>query len=77
MSIETGRAYLEARGYGDRIREFDVSSATVELAAQAVGCEPAHIAKTLSFLLPEGPVLILAAGDARVDNSKYKARFHT
>lgn len=49
MSIETGRAYLRARGYEDRIQEFSVSSATVELAAQAVGCEPARIAKTLSF----------------------------
>ena len=77
MSIEACRAYLRERGYEDRIKEFDVSSATVELAAQAVGCEPARIAKTLSFLLPDGPVLILAAGDARIDNSKYKARFHT
>ncbi|MCQ4720560.1 hypothetical protein NE659_25120, partial [Flavonifractor plautii] len=49
MSIETGRAYLRARGYEDRIQEFSVFSATVELAAQAVGCEPARIAKTLSF----------------------------
>ena len=77
MSIEACRAYLRERRYEDRIKEFDVSSATVELAAQAVGCEPARIAKTLSFLLPEGPVLILAAGDARIDNSKYKAQFHT
>ena len=51
MSIETGRAYLRARGYEDRIQEFSVSSATVELAAQAVGCEPARIAKTLSLSL--------------------------
>ena len=77
MAYERARAHLERFGLDDRIKLFDVSSATVELAAQAVGCEPAHIAKTLSFLLPDGPVLIVAAGDARVDNSKYKARFHT
>ena len=77
MAYERARAHLERFGLADHIKLFDVSSATVELAAQAVGCEPAHIAKTLSFLLPDGPVLIVAAGDARVDNSKYKARFHT
>ena len=77
MSLERATAHLERFGLADRIKLFDVSSATVELAAQAVGCEPARIAKTLSFLLPDGPVLILAAGDARIDNSKYKARFHT
>ena len=75
MSIETGRAYLRARGYEDRIQEFSVSSATVELAAQAVGCEPARIAKTLSFEDPEGCILIVAAGDARIDNPKFKAKF--
>ena len=77
MSIENGRAYLEARGYGDRIREFSVSSATVELAAQAVGVIPARIAKTLSFLVDGGCVLIVAAGDAKIENSKYKGFFHT
>ncbi|HIT01488.1 MAG TPA: YbaK/EbsC family protein [Candidatus Enterenecus merdae] len=77
MSLDHATAHLAQFGLDGRIRLFDVSSATVELAAQAVGCPPAHIAKTLSFLLPEGPVLILAAGDARVDNAKYKARFHT
>lgn len=77
MSYERAKAHLERFGLAGRIKLFDVSSATVELAAQAVGCQPAHIAKTLSFLLPDGPVLIVAAGDARVDNSKYKARFHT
>mgnify|MGYP002543980231 CR=1 FL=1 len=77
MSIETVRLFLREKGFEDRIREFGVSSATVNLAAQAVGCEPARIAKTLSFLTPDGPVLILAAGDAKIDNSKYKARFHT
>ena len=77
MSIEKGRAYLEARGYGDRIREFSVSSATVELAAQAVGCEPARIAKTLSFAVDGGCVLIVCAGDAKIDNGRYKAQVHT
>ena len=77
MSIEVCRAYLRQRGYEDRIREFDVSSATVELAAQAVGCEPARIAKTLSFLVDGAPILILAAGDQKIDNPKFKAQFHT
>lgn len=77
MSYERASAHLERFGLADRIKLFEVSSATVELAAQAVGCEPARIAKTLSFLLPDGPVLILAAGDARIDNPKYKAAFHT
>ena len=76
MSLDRARAHLERFGLADRIRLFDVSSATVELAAQAVGCEPARIAKTLSFQLPDSPVLILAAGDARIDNAKYKATFH-
>ena len=69
MSVEKVRAYLEPFGVSDRIREFDVSSATVELAAVAVGVEPARIAKTLSFKLGE------AAGDAKIDNSKYKHFF--
>ena len=78
MSIENGRAYFRALGMEDRVREFDVSSATVELAAQALGVEGARIAKTLSFKLPEEkPILILAAGDARIDNHKYKEKFHT
>ena len=78
MSIENGRAYFRALGMEDRVREFDVSSATVELAAQALGVAGARIAKTLSFKLPEEkPILILAAGDARIDNHKYKEKFHT
>ena len=76
MSIEVCRTYLRQRGYEDRIREFDVSSATVELAAQAVGCEPARIAKTLSFVHENGAVLIVCAGDAKIDNAKFKAQFH-
>ena len=61
----------------DRVLEFPVSSATVELAAIAVGCEPARIAKTLSFMVDGTPILIVTAGDAKIDNAKYKAYFHT
>ncbi len=77
MSFDTAMAHLEAFGLGHRVQAFPVSSATVELAAQAVGCEPARIAKTLSFLVEGRAVLIVAAGDARIDNPKYKARFGT
>lgn len=77
MAIEKVRAYFEKLGMADRIREFDVSSATVELAAAALGCEGARIAKTLSFRLPEGCILIVAAGDAKIDNARYKEQFHT
>ncbi|MDR1785119.1 MAG: YbaK/EbsC family protein [Spirochaetaceae bacterium] len=75
MSLERARAHLAKFGLDKKILEFDVSSATVELAAVAVGCESARIAKTLSFLLGDSAVLILAAGDAKVDNKKYKAQF--
>lgn len=75
MSIEKVRSYLAQYGIQDRIREFSVSSATVELAAQALHCEPCRIAKTLSFLVGETPVLVVAAGDAKIDNPKYKAQF--
>lgn len=77
MAYEEAKRHLDQMGYGDRVRVFEVSSATVELAAQAVGCEPARIAKTLSFMTAEGPVLIVAAGDAKVDNHKYKEQFKT
>lgn len=77
MSIEKVRAYFETLGIADRLREFTVSSATVELAAAALGCDGAHIAKTMSFMTPAGVVLIVAAGDARIDNHKYKETFHT
>ena len=76
MSIERGRAYFRALGIEDRVQEFDVSSATVELAAQALGVEGARIAKTLSFKTETGCMLILAAGDARIDNRKFKDTFH-
>ena len=75
MSIERARAYLAEKGVADRIRELDHSSATVELAAEALGVEPARIAKTLSFMLHETPILIVAAGDAKIDNHKYKSFF--
>ena len=75
MSVEKVREYLKGYGVADRMREFTVSSATVELAAVAVGVEPARIAKTLSFKVDETPVLVVAAGDAKVDNHKYKETF--
>lgn len=77
MSIDKAKAYFRQYQMEDRILEFGASSATVELAAAAVGCEPARIAKTLSFLVSEKPVLIVAAGDAKIDNRKYKDFFHT
>ena len=76
MSVETIRAYLKTFGLDDRIATFENSSATVELAAVCVGCQPAQIAKTLSFKTTEGAMLIVAAGDAKIDNGKYKAAFH-
>ena len=75
MSIERARAHLQKHGLEDRIKEFDVSSATVALAAQALGCEPERIAKSLSFEKGVGAILVLAAGDARIDNAKFKAQF--
>ena len=75
MSIERVKAYFASVGLADRVREFDVSSATVELAALALGCEGKRIAKTLSFMGPMGPLLVVAAGDARIDNPKFKAQF--
>lgn len=77
MAIEKVKEYFKTKGMEDRIREFEVSSATVALAAEALGCEENRIAKTLSFHVQEKVVLIVAAGDARIDNSKYKAFFGT
>ena len=77
MSIELVRDYLRPLGAEDRIQEFNVSSATVELAAQALGVIPARIAKSLSFLVDGGCVLVVCAGDAKIDNSKFKGQFHT
>lgn len=77
MSIEKAKEYLKKFGAEDRVQEFSVSSATVELAAAALGCEPCRIAKTLSFMVGETPILIVAAGDAKIDNPKYKEKFNT
>lgn len=76
MAIERVREYFKTFGIEDRMLEFEVSSATVELAAQALGCEGKRIAKTLSFHVDGKVVLIVAAGDAKIDNSKYKGYFH-
>ena len=77
MAIERVRAFFKERGMEERIQEFEVSSATVQLAAQALNCEPCRIAKTLSFMVQDTPILIVAAGDAKIDNAKYKAQFST
>lgn len=77
MSIKEVREYFKKWDIEDKILEFDVSSATVELAAEAVGCEPKRIAKTLSFMIDGKAILIVVAGDAKIDNSKYKAQFST
>ena len=77
MSIERARAHLSKYNLQDKIREFDVSSATVELAAAALGVEGARIVKTLSYLVDGNAILVAAAGDIRVDNRKFKDTFHT
>ena len=77
MSIERVKEYFRGYGVAERIQEFPVSSATVELAAAALGCEGCRIAKTLSFLVDGAPVLVVAAGAARIDTGKFKAFFHT
>lgn len=77
MSIERVKNYFKQLGIEERVQEFPVSSATVELAAAALQCEPCRIAKTLSFMANGVPILIVAAGDTKVDNAKYKAQFST
>ena len=77
MAIEAVKEFFKSHGMEQRVQEFEVSSATVELAAQALNCEPCRIAKTLSFMVNDAPVLIIAAGDAKIDNPKYKAQFAT
>ncbi len=77
MAFEQAKKHLEKLNLADRIRTFDVSSATVALAAEALGCEEKHIAKSLTFNVDGTAVLIVAAGDAKVDNPKFKAQFHT
>ncbi len=77
MSVDSVREYLKEFGLDGKVKEFEVSSATVELAAEAAGVIPARIAKTLSFKVGEGAVLVVAAGDAKIDNRKYKDKFGT
>lgn len=76
MSIDRAKNYLISRGIDTkRIVEFDTSSATVDLAAAAIGCDPAHIAKSISFNTPNGAILVVTAGDTKIDNAKYKQQF--
>ena len=77
MAIEKVIGYFRLLGAENKIKQFSVSSATVELAAEALGVEGARIAKTLSFLVDEKAVLIVTAGDKKIDNAKFKAFFHT
>ena len=77
MSIEKAKEYLKSINLDDRVMEFSVSSATVKDAAIAVGCPEDEIAKPLTFLTSDGPIMILASGNSKIDNSKFKAEFHT
>ncbi|MBE5905480.1 MAG: YbaK/EbsC family protein [Lachnospiraceae bacterium] len=77
MSFECAKEFVTKAGFGDRVLTFEESSATVELAAAAVGTEPGKIAKSLTFKVSEEPIMILCAGDKKIDNSKYKQTFHT
>lgn len=77
MAIEKVKEYFKQYDMEDKVLEFDVSSATVELAAQALGCEGCRIAKSISFMVGDDAILVVAAGDAKVDNAKFKAKFET
>lgn len=77
MSLERAKEYLKKYGLDNKIMEFNVPSATVEEAAKAINCREEEIAKTLSFIIEDKPILIVVSGDSKVDNSKYKAEFHT
>lgn len=77
MSIEKVRAFFKTKGIEDKVREFNISSATVELAAKALGCEECRIAKSMSFKTDTSTIIIVTAGDVKIDNAKYKAKFHT
>ncbi|MBR6681740.1 MAG: YbaK/EbsC family protein [Clostridia bacterium] len=77
MSIENVKAYFKQYGIEERIQEFDISSATVELAAKALNCEECRIAKSMSFMVDDKAIIIVTAGDVKIDNAKYKAEFHT
>ena len=76
MSIIKVKEYLEKYNLDDKIMEFDESSATVKEAAHAIGCLEKDIAKTLSFLVDDNPIIIVVRGDTKIDNSKYKKEFH-
>jgi len=76
MAFDIAKKYLDEKGYGDRVKVFDVSSATVELAAKAVGTKAERIAKSLTFIVDDVPVMVICAGDVKVNNAKYKAFFH-
>ena len=75
MAIENVKNYFRKYGMEDRVQEFAVSSATVELAAEALHCEPCRIAKSLTFMVKEEPILIVTAGDVKIDNPRYKKQF--
>ncbi len=77
MSFDVAYAHLEKLGLADRVHTFTESTATVELAAEQLGCEPARIAKSMAFLTDEGPILVLAAGDVKIDNRKFRDAFHS
>ena len=77
MSIEKVKEYFKRFNIADKIQEFETSSATVELAAKALSCEEERIAKSLSFKVNNNPILIVTAGDSRIDNKKFKERFQT
>jgi prolyl-tRNA editing enzyme YbaK/EbsC (Cys-tRNA(Pro) deacylase) len=77
MSIEKVKAYFKSKGIENKVLEFDISSATVELAAKALNCEEKRIAKSMSFKVDDHPIIIVTAGDVKIDNAKYKAKFHT
>ena len=77
MAIERVKEYFKKFGIDDRIQEFSVSSATVELAAKALGCKPEKIAKSMSFSVDGKPIIIVCAGDAKIANPKYKLQFNT
>ena len=74
--FEKAKAHLTAKGYADRIMVFDVSSATVDLAAAAAGVHPEEIAKSMTFMVEGSPVMVVCAGDSKIDNSKFKQYFH-
>ena len=75
MSFDIAYAHLRKLGLAERVHTFTESTATVELAAEQLGCEPARIAKSMAFLTDEGPILVLAAGDVKVDNRKFRETF--